>query len=151
MKCQKWIKTNHFPIKNNIISSQKKFQPNRSFLRPPEFPLKFGSDPLKGEKKKCSDYGVHGIQIDRLGLTISTQKSVLKNVHRVQRYYQKSVQNRPSKPNQQNLTRFSRYLETRCIFFKTIFCIATVSPSRFLFIFDTSIFLNNPSGVIFYN
>ena len=72
MKCQKWIKTNHFPIKNNIISSQKKFQPNRSFLRPPEFPLKFGSDPFKGEKKN-SDYGVYGIQIDRLGLKISTQ------------------------------------------------------------------------------
>ena len=51
MKCQKWIKTNHFPIKNDIISVQKKFQLNRSFLRPPEFPLKFGSDPLKGEKK----------------------------------------------------------------------------------------------------
>ena len=33
------------------MSSQKKFQPNRSFLRPAEFPLKFGSDPLKGEKK----------------------------------------------------------------------------------------------------
>ena len=57
MKCQKWIKTNHFPIKNNIISSQKKFQPNRSFLRPPEFPLKFGSDPLKGEKKNVQIMG----------------------------------------------------------------------------------------------
>ena len=51
MKCQKWIKTNHFPINNNIISSQKKFQPNRSFLRPPEFPPKFGSDPFEGKKK----------------------------------------------------------------------------------------------------
>ena len=35
-----------------MISSQKKFQPNQSFLRPPEFPLKVGSDPFKGEKKK---------------------------------------------------------------------------------------------------
>ena len=34
-----------------MISSQKKFQPNQSFLRPPEFPPKFGSDPFKGEKK----------------------------------------------------------------------------------------------------
>ena len=51
MKCQKQIKTNHFPIKNNMISSQINFQPNRSFLRPAEFPLKFGSDPLKGKKK----------------------------------------------------------------------------------------------------
>ena len=69
-----------------MISSQKKFKPNQSFLRPPEFPLKVGSDPFKGEKKICSDYGVHGIQIDRLGLTVSTQKTVLKNMHRVQRY-----------------------------------------------------------------
>ena len=113
-----------------MISSQKRFQPNRSFLRPAEFPLKFGSDPLKGEKKNCSDYGVHGIQIDRLGLTISTQKSVLKNMHRVPRYYQKSAQSWPSKPNQQNLTHFGRYLGTRCIFFKTDFCIETVSLSR---------------------
>ena len=34
-----------------MISSQKKFQSNRSFLRPPQFPLKFGSDPFKDEKK----------------------------------------------------------------------------------------------------
>ena len=32
-----------------MISSQKHFQPNWSFLRPPQFPLKFGSDPSKGE------------------------------------------------------------------------------------------------------
>ena len=34
-----------------MISSQKNFQPNRSFLRPPQFLLKFGSDPFKGENK----------------------------------------------------------------------------------------------------
>ena len=28
-------------------------------------------------KKKCSDFGVHGIQIEWLGLTVPTQKSVL--------------------------------------------------------------------------
>ena len=44
-------------MKNNTISSQKKIQPNRSFLRPAEFPLKFGSDPLKGEKKKFQIMG----------------------------------------------------------------------------------------------
>ena len=48
---KKGIKTNHFPIKNDMISLQKKFQPNRIFLRPPEFPLKFGSDPFKCKKK----------------------------------------------------------------------------------------------------
>ena len=34
--------------------------------------------PLKVEKKTCLDYRVHGIQIDRLRLTVSTPKSVLK-------------------------------------------------------------------------
>ena len=42
-------------------------------------------------KKNCSDYGVHGIQIERLGLTVPTQKSVLKNMHRVPRYRPKCV------------------------------------------------------------
>ena len=41
--------------------------------------------PLYKAEKNCSDYGVHGIQIDRLGLTVSTQKLVLKNMHRVPR------------------------------------------------------------------
>ena len=36
---------------------------------------------LVSEKKNCIDYSVHGIQIDRLGLRVSTQKSVLKNMH----------------------------------------------------------------------
>ena len=66
-----------------MLNSQKKFQPNRSFLRPPKFPLKFGSDPFKGEKNNRLDNRVHGIQIDRLGLTVSMQKSVLKTMHRV--------------------------------------------------------------------
>ena len=47
--------------------------------------------PLKGENKIHSDDIVHGIQIDRLKLTVSTQKSVLKIMHRVPRYYQKIV------------------------------------------------------------
>ena len=90
--------------------------------------------PLYKWKKNRLDYRVHGIQIDRLGLTVSMQKSVLKNMHRVPRYYQKSVQNRPSKPNLQNLIHFDRYLGTRCIVFKTDFCIETVSPSRSIWI-----------------
>ena len=35
------------------------------------------------KKKSCSDYRVHGIQIDGLNLTVSTQKLVLNNIHRV--------------------------------------------------------------------
>ena len=86
--------------------------------------------PFITRKKIRSVYKVYGTQNDRLELTVSTQKSVLKNMHRVPRYYQKSVENRPSKPNQQNLTHFGRYLGTQCIFFKTDFCVETVSPSR---------------------
>ena len=44
------------------------------------------SDPYISEKKNYSDYRVHGIQIDRLGLTVSTQKSFFKNMLRVLRY-----------------------------------------------------------------
>ena len=47
-----------------------------------------GSDPFISEKKNCSDYRIHGIQIDQLELTISMQKSVLKYMHGVPRYYQ---------------------------------------------------------------
>ena len=90
--------------------------------------------PLYKWKKNRSDYRVHGIQNDRLNLTISTQKSVLKNTHRVPSYYEKTVQNWHSKPNHQNSTHFCRYLGTRCIFFKTDFCIETVGLSRSIWI-----------------
>ena len=36
-------------------------------------------------------YRVHGTQNDRLELTVSTQKSVLKNMHRVPRYWPKGL------------------------------------------------------------
>ena len=55
----------------------------------------------------------------RLGLTISMQKSVLKNMDWVTRYYQKTVKNQPSKPDHQNLTHFGQYVWPRCISFKT--------------------------------
>ena len=60
-------------------------------------------DPLEGrgnkkllesklsEQKNRSEYRVHGILIDRLGLTVSTQISVLKNMYRVPRYWPKCV------------------------------------------------------------
>ena len=46
-------------------------------------------DPYISPKKNSSDYGVYGIQNDRLEPTVSTQKSVLKNMHRVPRYWLK--------------------------------------------------------------
>ena len=47
--------------------------------------------PLYKWKKNWLDYSVHGIQNDRLGLTVATQKSVWKNLHRVPRYLSKCV------------------------------------------------------------
>ena len=43
-------------------------------------------DPFISQKKNFSVYGLHGTQNDRLELTVSTQKSVLKNIHLVPRY-----------------------------------------------------------------
>ena len=42
--------------------------------------------PFITRKKICSVYKVYGTQNDRLELTVSTQKSVLKNMHRVPRF-----------------------------------------------------------------
>ena len=92
--------------------------------------------PLKWDIR---DHRVHCIQMDRLGLTVSTWKSVLKNMHWVSRYYKKSVENRPSKPNHQNLTHFGQYLGTWCIFFQNRFSreISGKSPQFFRFLIMT--------------
>ena len=55
------------------------------------FPVFKFQDPIISPKKNSSDYRVHGTQNDRLELTVSTQKLVLKNMHRVRRYWQKSL------------------------------------------------------------
>ena len=114
------------------LKEESKFSEFLDFVYYSEISWQIGSDPFISEKKNCSDYRVHGIQINQLGLTISTQQLVLKKVHRVLRYHQKSVQNWTSKPNQQILTYFGRYLRTRCIFFKTDCCVEIVSPSRLI-------------------
>ena len=51
------------------------------------------------QKKNCSIYRVHSTQNDQLGLTVLTQQSVLKNMHRVQRYKAKPAKNQVPKPN----------------------------------------------------
>ena len=78
----------------------------------------------------CLIYRLHGTQNDRLEPTVSAQKSVLKNIDRVPRYQPKCVQNRVAKPNLHIFQHFGLYLRTRCIFFKTDFCVETVSSSR---------------------
>ena len=72
----------------------------------------------------CSFHRVFVTQNDWLELTVSTKKSVLKNMHWVPRYYQKSFQNQPSKPNQQTLTHFGWYLskmKEKHVFFFSIY------------------------------
>ena len=49
-------------------------------------------DPFISPKKNSSDYGVYGTQNNRLEPRVSTQKLVLKNMHRVLRYGQKYIQ-----------------------------------------------------------
>ena len=93
-----------------------------------------GSAPYISEKKKSLDYRVHCIQIDRLGLTVSTQKTILKNMHRGQRKRPKCVKFCWFGLEGQFLTLFWWYLGTRCIFFKTDFSIETVSLSRSIWI-----------------
>ena len=77
-----------------------------------------------------SIYGVHGTLFDRLGLTISTQKSVLKKKHRVMRYCPKYVEIWTFGSKSQFLTHISWFLWTHCIVLKTGWCVETVSPSR---------------------
>ena len=57
----------------------------RKFLDPAQIRWKF-QDPLYSRKKSFSIYRVHYIQNDRLELTISTQKLVLKNMRRGLKY-----------------------------------------------------------------
>ena len=49
-------------------------------------------DPFISPKKNSSDYRVYGSQNDGLEPRVSTQKSVLQNMHRVPRYWQKCIQ-----------------------------------------------------------
>ena len=84
-------------------------------------------NPLYNSKNFCSVYRVHGAQNDGLELTVSVQKSVLKNIHRVPRYEQKSVKIQDTKPNLHIFGHFGRFLRTQCIFFQTDFCVETVS------------------------
>ena len=77
-----------------------------------------------------SIYRVHGTQNDRLELTVLMQKSVLKNMLGVLRYWAKHAKNRVAKPNLHIFRQFGRYLGTRCIFFNTDFYVETVRSSR---------------------
>ena len=71
------------------LKEESKFSEFSDFVYYSKISWQNGSDPFKGEQKKYSDYRVHGIQINQLNLTVSMQKSVLKNMHRVLKYWQK--------------------------------------------------------------
>ena len=86
--------------------------------------------PFITQTKIYSVYRVHGTQNDRLELTVSTQKSVLKNMHRVLKYLPKCPKICRFGLATWILAHSDQYLGTRCIFFKTEFCVETVSSSR---------------------
>ena len=54
------------------LNEESKFSEFSDFVYYSKISRQNGSDPLINEKKNCSDYRVHSIQIDRLGLMIST-------------------------------------------------------------------------------
>ena len=62
----------------------KRFRALSTWEVPVLAPFKVDS-PLYNSKKNSSDHRVYGTQNDRLELTVSTQKSVLKNMHWVSR------------------------------------------------------------------
>ena len=95
----------------------------------PHFLLKKFPDPFIGQKNNSSDYRLHGTQNDRLEPTVSAQKSVLKNIHRVLRYWPKHL--KICRFGLEILAHFGEYLGTRCIFFKNNFCVETMSPVDF--------------------
>ena len=70
-----------------------------------------------------SVYRVYGTQNNQLELMVSIQKSVLKNMHRFPRYRPKCIKFCWFGLEGQISTLFCLYLGTRCIFFKTNFCI----------------------------
>ena len=67
-------------------------------------------------------------------IMVSMQKTVLKNMHRVLRYWQKCVKCYWFGLEGRFWTVFWYYLGTRCIFFKTDFCVETVRLSRSIWI-----------------
>ena len=94
------------------------------------FSPKISTTPFITQKYFRYVYRVHGTQNDRLDLTVSTHKSVWKNMPWVPRYLPKCAKIQVAKPNLHIFIRFGQYLQTPCIFFKTDLYVATVSPSR---------------------
>ena len=73
-------------------------------------------------------------QHDRLDLTVSTQKSVLKTNHPWLRYLQKCFLIGHAKPNRQPILVFLRYLGPRWVIFWTDFCVETVRSRRLFWV-----------------
>ena len=63
-----------------------KFQKNWSWFWSPQKTLNNLQPTYNWKRQSCSIYRVHGIQNNRLDLSVSTQKSLSKKMHRVPRY-----------------------------------------------------------------
>ena len=86
----------HYPPGFSYVSTEpsKKFSEYSDKNRVVAAHFKYREDlanPFIIQKYFFHVYRVHGTQNDRLELTVSTQKSVLKNMHRVPRYWPKGL------------------------------------------------------------
>ena len=111
-----------------MISSQKNFSQIGAF-EDPEFPPKFGSDPFKGEKKMfrlwASWYSNRPAWTHDFNAKIGFEKCAPSPKILPKKCLKSASQTKPAK-----FDTFWLISETRCIFFKTDFCIETVSPSQ---------------------
>ena len=73
-------------------------------------------------------------QNNRLDLTVSTQKSVLKTNHPGPRNSQKCFLTWHAKPNRQPIMVFLKYLRTDWVIFQTDFCVETVCSGRLFWV-----------------
>ena len=82
-------------------------------FRPTTNSLKISGPLYTARKKNCPLFKVHYALNDRLDLTVSMLKLILKNKHQIPRYYT-------------NVSKF----KIRGIFFKTNVCVETIRSSR---------------------
>jgi hypothetical protein len=74
---------------------------------PPQGTLKLGLDPLECKNNKIQNHKIYCIQIDRLGHTVSSQKTIIQTNPRSSRYEQKRCGLVCTKPNLQVLSYIS--------------------------------------------
>ena len=85
---QKMLLALVFLVPFYVYNSRKKMKNHNFWSYLLNFGLQICLDPFIRQKFFCFVYRLHGTQNERLELTVSMQKSVLKNTYRVLRYCQ---------------------------------------------------------------